>query len=138
MYCGRSSPSALTIAAKARTMADGQFAARAADAPPLPPAYQVLPMHCFVYASLRKADTYVWLTRQGDFSVLPESLALMLGDLRFVLEVELDAQRKLPKEDVAAVLANLQAQGWHLQLPPAHALAVPQPALKESPGGPDE
>ena len=92
-------------------------------------------MHCFVYASLRKADTYVWLTRHDDFSVLPESLALMLGDLRFVLEVELDAQRKLPKEDAAAVLANLHSQGWHLQLPPAHTIAVPQPVIRESPLG---
>ena len=96
-------------------------------------------MHCFVYASLRKADTYVWLARHDDFSVLPDSLALMLGDLRFVLEVELDAQRKLPKEDVATVLANLQTQGWHLQLPPAKTLVVPPPVIKESPlGGADE
>jgi hypothetical protein len=92
-------------------------------------------MHCFVYASLRKADTYVWLARHDDFSVLPESLALMLGDLRFVLEVELDAQRKLPKEDAAAVLANLQNQGWHLQLPPTHTVAVPQPVMKDTPLG---
>jgi uncharacterized protein YcgL (UPF0745 family) len=90
-------------------------------------------MHCFVYASLRKADTYVWLAREGDFSVLPASLIQMLGELRFVLEVELDAQRKLPKEDAAAVLANLQAQGWHLQLPPANSVTAPQPVLKESP-----
>ncbi len=92
-------------------------------------------MLCFVYASLRKADTYVWLTRQDDFGVLPESLALMLGDLRFVLEVELDAQRKLPKEDAAAVLKNLQEQGWHLQLPPQHTISVAQPAFKDSPIG---
>ncbi|MGO4703415.1 YcgL domain-containing protein [Dyella sp. 2RAB6] len=89
-------------------------------------------MHCFVYASLRKADTYVWLARHDDFSVLPESLAPMLGDLRFVLEVELDQQRKLPKEDAAAVLANLQSQGWHLQLPPANTITTPQPVLKDA------
>lgn len=92
-------------------------------------------MHCFVYASSRKADTYVWLARHDDFSVLPESLALMLGDLRFVLEVELDPQRKLPKEDTATVLQNLQTQGWHLQLPPTHTVAVPQPAIKDTPLG---
>lgn len=92
-------------------------------------------MHCFVYASLRKADTYVWLARHDDFGVLPESLALMLGDLRFVLEVELDAQRKLPKEDAAAVLKNLQEQGWHLQLPPQHTISVAQPPFQDSPLG---
>lgn len=91
-------------------------------------------MHCFVYASTRKADTYVWLVRHDDFSVLPESLALMLGDLRFVLEVELDPQRKLPKEDTATVLKNLQEQGWHLQLPPQHTISVAQPGFKDASG----
>lgn len=92
-------------------------------------------MHCFVYASLRKADTYVWLAREGDFSVLPASLTQMLGELRFVLEVQLDGQRKLPKEDAATVLANLQTQGWHLQLPPANTntIGAPQPVLKDAP-----
>ena len=92
-------------------------------------------MHCFVYASQRKSDTYVWLAARDEFGVVPESLSMMLGDLRFVLEVELDTQRKLPKEDAAAVLANLQTQGWHLQLPPAHTVAAPQPAIKYTPLG---
>ncbi len=29
-------------------------------------------MHCFVYASQRKPDTYVWLTRRDGFDLLPE------------------------------------------------------------------
>jgi uncharacterized protein YcgL (UPF0745 family) len=84
-------------------------------------------MHCFVYASQRKPDTYLWLSRQDNFEVLPASLALLLGDLRFVLEVELSAQRRLPQEDVEAVMENLRTQGWHLQLPPQETLATPTP-----------
>ena len=82
-------------------------------------------MHCFVYASQRKADTYVWLAKRDDFEILPASLVLLLGDLRFVLEVELLPERRLPREDVEAVLDNLRAQGWHLQLPPQQTLATP-------------
>lgn len=82
-------------------------------------------MHCFVYASQRKPDTYLWLSRQDNFEVLPAPLALLLGDLRFVLEVELSAQRRLPQEDVEAVMENLRTQGWHLQLPPQETLATP-------------
>ncbi|MEI7036769.1 YcgL domain-containing protein [Fulvimonas yonginensis] len=81
-------------------------------------------MHCFVYASQRKPDTYVWLAERDEFGVLPESLALLLGELRFVLEVQLDEQRRLPREDSRVVLQNLRAQGWHLQLPPKETLAV--------------
>ena len=97
-------------------------------------------MHCFVYASQRKADTYLWLDRKDHFEVLPASLALLLGDLRFVLEVELHPERQLPHEDVALVMQHLRTQGWHLQLPPTETLAVPaapQEAAME-PARPDE
>ncbi|MDR3447111.1 MULTISPECIES: YcgL domain-containing protein [unclassified Dyella] len=81
-------------------------------------------MHCFVYASQRKPDTYLWLGRRDDFECIPESLSLMLGDLRFVLEVELSGERKLPQQDAREVLQHIQEQGWHLQLPPNEALAT--------------
>ncbi|HEY4091323.1 MAG TPA: YcgL domain-containing protein [Luteibacter sp.] len=81
-------------------------------------------MHCFVYASLRKPDTYVWLSRREGFDVLPEPLVLLLGEFRFVLEVELTAQRKLPQEDTEKVLAALSSQGWHLQAPSNETLSV--------------
>jgi uncharacterized protein len=86
-------------------------------------------MHCFVYASQRKADTYLWLLQKDNFQVIPTSLEMLLGDLRFVLEVELNAQRRLPHQDVEAVMKNLSTQGWHLQLPPQEMLAAaPSPA----------
>jgi uncharacterized protein YcgL (UPF0745 family) len=81
-------------------------------------------MHCFVYASQRKADTYLWLHQRDNFQAVPAPLALMLGDLRFVLEVQLHAQRRLPYEDTQVVMEHLQTQGWHLQLPPQETLAA--------------
>lgn len=91
-------------------------------------------MPCFVYASLRKADCYLWLARRDGFEVLPESLLLMLGELRFVMEVQLDESRKLPVEDSAQVLEHLRTQGWHLQLPPRETLAsANHPAYTHSP-----
>jgi uncharacterized protein len=81
-------------------------------------------MHCFVYASLRKPDAYLWLSHRDDFGCIPESLALMLGELRFALEVELSGQRKLPIEDAQQVMEHLRGQGWHLQLPPQQTLAA--------------
>jgi uncharacterized protein len=91
-------------------------------------------MPCYVYASARKRDSYLWLARRDGFDVLPESLVLMLGELRFVMEVQLDPQRKLPVEDVVQVLEHLRTQGWHLQLPPPETLAAANhPAYTHSP-----
>lgn len=91
-------------------------------------------MHCFVYASQRKPDTYLWLGNRDHFQCIPESLALMLGELRFVLEVELTGERKLPHEDPRQVLDHLESQGWHLQLPPNETLATANhPAYKAMP-----
>lgn len=82
-------------------------------------------MPCFVYASLRKPDTYLWLARRDDFDALPATLVQLLGELRFVMEVDLHVGRRLPHEDAAQVLDNLRQQGWHLQLPPGDTVAVP-------------
>jgi uncharacterized protein YcgL (UPF0745 family) len=75
-------------------------------------------MQCFVYKSLRKADAYVFLRENEGFGVLPAALAETLGTLVFVIEIELSPQRKLAREDVAVVMANLAERGFHLQLPP--------------------
>ncbi|BFI97367.1 MAG: YcgL domain-containing protein [Rhodanobacter sp.] len=96
-------------------------------------------MQCFVYASRRKPDTYLWLAERDGFDALPGSLRSMLGELRFAMELQLDAQRRLPREDAAQVLAHLREQGWHLQLPPEGALAGTNhpaygAALRDAPG----
>jgi len=75
-------------------------------------------MQAFVYKSLRKADTYVYLAGPDDFGRIPEPLRGELGELRFVLEVALDAGRRLAREDVDVVRANLVSHGFHLQMPP--------------------
>ena len=76
-------------------------------------------MHAFVYKSLKKADTYVYLAARDDFMRLPEPLRTQLGGLQFVLDVELTPERKLAREDVAVVRENLAVRGFHLQFPPA-------------------
>lgn len=75
-------------------------------------------MLAFVYKSLKKADTYVYLAGRDDFARLPEPLRAQLGELRFVLEVALAPGRKLAQEDPAVVRANLAARGFHIQFPP--------------------
>lgn len=75
-------------------------------------------MHCFVYRSERKQDTYVYLRERDVFTLLPADIAAMLGPLVFVLEVTLDPGRRLAREDADVVRANLAARGFHIQFPP--------------------
>ena len=75
-------------------------------------------MLAYVYKSLKKADTYIYLAKRDDFAGLPEPLRTQLGRLQFVLEVQLTAERKLARENPEVVRANLASRGFHLQFPP--------------------
>jgi uncharacterized protein len=77
-------------------------------------------MRCFVYKSLRKADTYLYLGQRDDFARVPPPLRDSLGALAFVMEFELTAERRLARQDAAVVRANLSGSGFHLQFPPLH------------------
>ncbi len=74
-------------------------------------------MQCFVYRSSKRLQTYVYMAKKEDFEILPPDLVVRLGQLEFSLEIDLVPERKLALEDPKAVLRNLRAQGWHLQLP---------------------
>jgi len=75
-------------------------------------------MQAYIYKSLRKDDTYVYLAVRDAFTRLPEPLRSQLGALQFVMEIALTPERKLAREDVAVVRENLSARGFHLQFPP--------------------
>lgn len=82
-------------------------------------------MHAFVYKSLRKADTYVYLAARDDFARLPEPLRAQMGALSFVLDLALTPDRKLARESVAVVRQNLAAHGFHIQFPPTQPDTLP-------------
>lgn len=75
-------------------------------------------MQAYVYKSLRKADTFVFLAARDDFARLPEPVRAQLGGLAFVLEVALTPGRRLAQSDPEAVRASLAARGFHVQFPP--------------------
>jgi uncharacterized protein YcgL (UPF0745 family) len=74
-------------------------------------------MHAYVYRSLKKADTYVYLAARDDFARLPEPVRGQLGALQFVLDVDLVPGRKLARENPDVVRGNLVTRGFHLQFP---------------------
>ena len=78
-------------------------------------------MLAFVYKSLKKADTYLYLAKRDDFGCLPEPLRVQLGGLQFVLEVALTPERKLARANPEVVRSNLAGRGFHIQFPPTVA-----------------
>ena len=75
-------------------------------------------MQAYVYKSLRKPDTYLYLRTRDGFDVLPAPVRAPLGELAFVLEFTLTPARKLARADAAVVRTNLERVGYHLQGPP--------------------
>jgi hypothetical protein len=78
-------------------------------------------MLCFVYKSLKKAELYLYLDKKDDFSALPQALLQSVGNLEFVMELDLTPERKLAREKAETVLAGLQEKGFFIQLPPTLA-----------------
>ena len=60
---------------------------------------------------------YVYLRQRDDFKCLPDELAKPLGRLDFAMQLELDENKKLARENTDTVMGNLQKQGFHLQMP---------------------
>lgn len=73
---------------------------------------------CWIYRSPRKDEMYLYIAREDDFSCVPQALLERFGKPVRIMEIRLTQQRKLAREDVAAVMANLLSQGFHLQMPP--------------------
>jgi len=81
-------------------------------------------MHCVIYKGPRKADTYLYVEREGDFERVPPSLLDLLGPLQKVMDLELSPDRRLAQADVDEVMAALRERGYYLQLPPGEAHSV--------------
>jgi uncharacterized protein YcgL (UPF0745 family) len=60
---------------------------------------------------------YIYLAEEDDFSNVPKDLFNSLGIVEFAMELELNSDRKMAKEDPANVMKNLKENGFHIQLP---------------------
>lgn len=71
-----------------------------------------------VYASRSRQDTYLYVPTEMDLAGVPEALLQHLQPLRSALELEMTQTTRLAQADAGAVLAQLQSEGFYLQLPP--------------------
>lgn len=74
-------------------------------------------MWCHIYRSSIKDGLYVWLRDDDGLGNLPAPVLKQLGQPELAMSIELKATQKLPQEDAETVLANLQSQGYHIQMP---------------------
>lgn len=73
---------------------------------------------CSIYRSKRKDGMYLYVPRKKDMSELPEPLMQFFGTPELAMDLVLTPERTLAREDITTVLRNLEAQGYHLQMPP--------------------
>ena len=73
---------------------------------------------CWIYRSHRHQEMYLYVAQEDGFEELPEALMRHFGAPALVMQLPLNPAQRLAREDVNQVMANLQTQGYHLQLPP--------------------
>ena len=73
---------------------------------------------CFIYKSLKKPDTYLYLDEKDNFSCLPDALQKALGVLEWVMDLELHPEKKLARNNARAIIKTIKLEGYYLQLPP--------------------
>jgi len=75
-------------------------------------------MNCAIYKGERKTNCYLYVKKQDDFSDVPEPLLSMLGELTFVMVLDLARRDTLAYADITEVQSLLEEQGFFLQMPP--------------------
>lgn len=71
---------------------------------------------CKIYRSVNKADCYLYVPHEKDLEDIPEPLLKHLGKLEPAMTLKLTPERKLAQADIKEVLAQLDEQGYYLQM----------------------
>ena len=82
-------------------------------------AVDTVTMHCWIYKSAQRAQTYLYLAKESGFDAIPVPLMRILGKLERVMDIDLNDRKTLARADVSVVKTALWEQGYYLQLPPA-------------------
>ena len=74
---------------------------------------------CSIYRSPRKSEMYLYVLKSDALERVPVELLAAFGKPQHAFDLVLTPERTLAREDIHAVLANMEKQGYHLQMPPA-------------------
>lgn len=73
---------------------------------------------------MKKPYTYIYIPQKNDFAEIPKKLLAHFGTPQFVIELDLNENRKLANSDAKQVMSMLEEQGYFLQLPPSNKLII--------------
>lgn len=73
---------------------------------------------CSIYRSPKKNEMYLYVLKSDALARVPEGLLAGFGKPVHAFDLVLTPERALAREDITKVLANLDTQGYHLQMPP--------------------
>ena len=74
---------------------------------------------CSIYRSPKKNEMYLYVLKSDVLKRVPPELLAAFGTPHHPFDLVLSPERALAREDIHKVLENLDAQGYHLQMPPA-------------------
>lgn len=72
---------------------------------------------CTVYRSPKREGMYLYVPKGEDLARVPDALLNRFGKPEQAMTLVLHAGRKLARVDVESVLAELEEQGFYLQMP---------------------
>ena len=81
-------------------------------------------MQSYIYRSEKKVDCYLFLAQPLAEFELPEIVQKVVGDLHFVMELDITPETSLAVSKASNVLEAFDQQGFYIQMPPAENSAV--------------
>ena len=76
---------------------------------------------CQVYASTRNEEMYLYVEKTRGLEDVPAPLLARFGEPRACMLLTLSPEKKLARADSAEVLAEIEENGFYLQMPPTMA-----------------
>ena len=73
---------------------------------------------CQIYRSPRREEMYLYVDKARGLGDVPEALLRQFGEPEPVMTLLLGPERRLARADTAEVLAQIEQQGFYLQMPP--------------------
>ncbi|ODN43053.1 YcgL domain-containing protein [Piscirickettsia litoralis] len=75
-------------------------------------------INCSIFKSLRHHEMYLYTQAGVNLETLPTELMERFGRYEHVMDLTLNEQRKLARENVFDVIESIEKHGFYLQIPP--------------------
>ncbi|ERL63528.1 ycgL domain protein [Piscirickettsia salmonis LF-89 = ATCC VR-1361] len=73
---------------------------------------------CSIFKSLRHHEMYLYIKEGECFDNLPQELIRRFGQSEHVMNLLLNEQRQLARENILDVMETIEKHGFYLQIPP--------------------